>query len=169
MEIRPVTAEQYEALGALTVAAFRSLGDGSPLGPYEDELRDVAAHALDCEVYVAVDEGGNLLGGVTYVPGPATSMSEFTDPAAAGIRVLAVDPRHRGVGAGGALARHCVEMARARGARRVLLHSTGPMVLARAMYERMGFVREESIDVWITEAPHSPASPLHLLGYRLEL
>jgi hypothetical protein len=88
MKIRPARPDEYEAIGTLTAETYRDLLGSAVLGDYEDELHAVADRAADCAVLVAVDDQEALLGAVTYVPGPDTSMSEFTDPDAAGIRML---------------------------------------------------------------------------------
>ncbi len=179
MEVRQVRPEEFDAVGELTVAAYRLLRENVPLGDYEEELRDVAARAADSIVLVAVEgsspsgadptDGAAVLGSVTYVPDPNRNMSEFTDPAAAGIRMLAVDPAVQGRGAGRLLTETCIERARSEGKQRVFLHSTAPMAVARGMYERIGFERREELDEFYADPPFTEASPLHLIAYSLEL
>jgi GNAT superfamily N-acetyltransferase len=169
MEIRPVQPDEYEELGRLTVRTYRHLANGEPLGAYEEVLADVKSRTLDCEVFVAVDETNTLLGGVTFVPGPDTSMSEFDDVDAAGIRHLAVDPAFQGSGVGRALLQVCIQHARELERPRLRLHSTAPMEIARAMYERTGFVRAPDFDLFFCESPYSEAEPLHLISYVMEL
>lgn len=169
MQIRPIHLDECEELGRITVRSYRHLVSDEPLGSYEEVLNDVRSRTVDCEVLVALSDEGNMLGGVTYVPGPGTSMSEFTDPEAAGIRHLAIDPSHQGSGAGHALVVACIERARGQHRRRVRLHSTPPMVIARAMYERLGFVHIPELDIFYSEEPYSPAEPLHLIAYALSL
>lgn len=168
MQTRPVRPEECDELGLLTVRAYRSLAGGTPLGSYEEVLANVTARLVDCEVFVAV-ENGVLVGGVTYVPGPNTSMSEFDDEGAAGVRHLAVDPTRQGTGAGLALAEAVIRHARDQRRARLRLHSTAPMVIARAMYERLGFVRAPQLDLFVPDAPYSDREPLHLISYVLEL
>lgn len=167
MEIRRVKPEEYAALGAITVRAYRELFGGGSLGPYEIELLDVARRNTDSEVYVAVTEL-SIVGGVTYVDGPGRQMSEFSDPDASGIRMLAVDPQHQGQGAGRALTAWCVELARTRGRRRVVLHSTPVMTVAHGIYERLGFVRSPELDEWVMASPDAD-EPLHLMSFTLKL
>jgi ribosomal protein S18 acetylase RimI-like enzyme len=169
MEIRPVQPDEYEKLGRLTVRSYRHLSGGEPLGDYEQVLADVQARVLDCEVFVAVDDLDTVMGGITYVPGPHTSMSEFEDPDAAGIRHLAVDPRFQGSGVGRALLKVCIDHARELKRPRLRLHSTTPMVIARAMYERMGFTRAPEFDIFFTDPPYSKEEPFHLISYVMEL
>jgi ribosomal protein S18 acetylase RimI-like enzyme len=168
MEIRLIRDSEFTVLGEITVRAYRHLSDEESLGDYESELRDVAARALDSEVFVAVVDGA-VIGGVTYVPDHSRAMSEFSDPEAAGIRMLAVDPLHQGLGAGRSLVDTCIARARDQGRRRILLHSTPQMEVARAMYLRLGFELLPEIDVFYDGPPFTPEEPLHLIGYVLEL
>ena len=62
-----------------------------------------------------------MLGGVTYVPGPASRWAEFDDADAAGIRMLAVAPDARGRGGRGA---QPASHAPAAGRGQIVLHST---------------------------------------------
>lgn len=164
LAVRAALPEEFERVAELTVDAYaRVLGD--ELGEYRDELADVATRAKSAEVLVAVGAEG-VVGAVTYVPGADSPLLEFEDPDAAGIRMLAVDPAFQGLGAGRVLTEACIERARAAGRRRVLLYSTAPMVIARAMYERMGFRRDEARD-WPFE--REDGSTFVLLCYVLEL
>ena len=169
MEIRRVQLDECDELGRLTVRSYRHLAGGEPLGSYEEVLGDVMGRITDCEVFVAVDDLGTVMGGITYVPGPNTSMSEFDDVDAAGIRHLAVDPAFQGSGVGRALVMTCIEHARDLRRPRVRLHSTSPMVIARAMYERIGFVRAPEFDLFFGEAPYSQEGPLHIISYVKEM
>jgi ribosomal protein S18 acetylase RimI-like enzyme len=163
MEIRPVRPEEHKALGDLTVAAYAAI-DPATVGDddYAEELRDVAGRAAGAEVLVALEDSGALLGGVTYVPGPDSPWAEFTEPDGAGIRMLAVAPEAQGRGVGEALSRACVERASAAGRGQVLLHSTDRMTVAHRLYERLGFVRDPSLD-W------EPLPGFWLRAFRLRL
>ena len=169
MKLRVAEPDEYEAIGRLTSETYRDLLGTAAIGDYEEELHAVAERAADCVVLVAVGDHEELLGAVTYVPGPETSMSEFADADAAGIRMLVVRPASQGTGIGRALAEECIALARRDGRRRIVLHSTAPMVVARAMYQSMGFVPDADRDVVFTDPPYSVAEPLHLIGYVLTL
>ena len=161
MTIRLVRPEEYQALGALTVSAYRAL-----LGPdmdagYAEELADVAGRAGLVDVLVEVDEEGRLLGGVTYIPGPGP-LAWFTGAADAGMRMLAVEPAAQGRGVGARLVGACVERAVAAKRRRLLLHTTAPMTVAHRIYERVGFRRDPDHD-------HLLDGDLLLLAYVLHL
>jgi ribosomal protein S18 acetylase RimI-like enzyme len=169
MQIRLIRPDECEVIGEITLRAYRDLMGGEPLGPYEDELLNVSARKLDSEVYVAVDNDGILVGGVTYVPDPERTMSEFQDPEGAGIRMLAVDPQYQGLGAGRALVETCIARARFQHRRRVILHSTPVMTTAQAIYKRLGFESSPELDVWFHDDPYSTSNPLHLIAYTLSL
>jgi GNAT superfamily N-acetyltransferase len=169
MQIRLIRLDECAALGQITLRAYLDLDRRESLGPYENELLDVAARQLDSEVYVAVDLEGHLMGGVTYVPGPERAMSEFEDLDAAGIRMLAVDPQYQGLGAGHALVETCIARARLQHRRRIILHSTPVMTSAQAIYKRLGFEPFPELDVWFAGDPYSPSDPLHLIAYTLSL
>jgi GNAT superfamily N-acetyltransferase len=167
VEIRAARPEEFDVLGRLTVDAYRALYDGEQLGAYEEQLADVSVRAADSVVLVALDDAGELVGGVTYVPGADRAMSEFSDPEAAGVRMLAVRPARQGEGVGRALTEACISRARADGRRRLVLHSTDAMVVARAMYGRMGFVEAPELDVWVQERPGT--DPFRLIAFVLAL
>ena len=161
MTVRPVRPEEHEALGALTVAAYRALlGDDMDAG-YAAELADVAGRASLVDVLVDVDDAGRILGGITYIPGPGP-MAWFAGAGEAGMRMLAVDPAAQGRGVGARLVEACVDRAVAAGKRRLLLHTTAPMTVAHRLYERAGFRRDPALDEVLDGG-------LLLLGYALDL
>jgi ribosomal protein S18 acetylase RimI-like enzyme len=169
MLIRRIHPEECESLARITLAAYRQLSDGEPVGPYERQLLDVEARANDSEVYVALDDEGILLGGVTFVPGPERAMAEFHDPEGCGIRMLATDPALQGRGAGRALVQACIERARELGRERIILHSAPAMTRAQSLYLRMGFARAPELDEFIHEEPDAAGEPLHLKAFCLNL
>ncbi len=160
MEIRPVLDEEHTELADITVAAY--LGLGHVDDEYEPELRDVAGRVAGAHVMVAVDDGGRILGGVTYVPDRASPYAEFDAEHAAGIRMLAVRPDAQGRGVGEALTAECLDRARSEGRRELILHSGTTMTAAHRMYEKLGFERDPNLDWW-------PTPGIELLGYRMHL
>ena len=148
MRIRPIEPDEYARLGVLTLAAYTTL-DGHVSEPdYEEELADVRtrAEAPSTVVLVAVDDDGELLGGVTYVADERSPYAEHSVEGAASIRMLAVDGARRRSGAGEALVRECIARARGDGRTVVMLHSTPWMIAAHALYEKLGFVRDPAHD-----------------------
>jgi ribosomal protein S18 acetylase RimI-like enzyme len=157
--VREIRPEEHQFVGDLVVGAYRTLEDsGDPA--YESTLRDVASRVADSRVLVAED-GGEVLGTVTYVP-PGGDLAEVDDREAATIRMLGVAPTARGRGIGQALVAHCISQAVRDGAARVRLDTRTSMTSAQHLYERLGFVREPDHD-W------SPAPGIDLLAYVLEL
>ncbi len=161
MTIRRVHPEEHQALGALTVAAYRALLGPDMSAGYAAELADVHGRAALVDVLVEVDEGGRLLGGVTYIPGPGP-LAWFADAGDAGMRMLAVEPAAQGRGAGARLVAACVERATAAGKRRLLLHTTAPMTVAHRIYQRAGFERDPDHDEVLEGG-------LHLFAYVLDI
>jgi ribosomal protein S18 acetylase RimI-like enzyme len=145
LTIREARAAEFERLGEITVEAYEANGDD--LGDdYRAELRDVASRANACPILVAIDDGGRLLGGVTYVPGPDSPMSELEHDGEAGIRMLAVDRDARGRGIGRTLTVACLERARREGRTGVALYTRPANHAAQRLYETLGFVRDPSRD-----------------------
>lgn len=161
MTVRVVRPEEHDALGRLTVAAYKALL-GDDLDPtYVAELADVAGRAEAVDVLVAVDGGGTVLGTITYILGPGP-MAWFDDPDEVGLRMLAVSPEAQRRGVGSALIEACVARATAAGKTKILLHTTAPMTTARRLYERTGFRRDPDRDRIILD-------DLLLLAYALDL
>jgi ribosomal protein S18 acetylase RimI-like enzyme len=158
--IREARREEYEAIGEITVRAYRDVGETEEA--YYAELRDVADRARQVPVLVAVEDGsGRVLGAVTYVPGPGPfHEGDFGD--AASFRMLAVDAAARGRGVGQALVEACLDRARAAGRDALSLYTRPFMTAAHRMYERLGFERLPEID-WEFE----PGEWLY--AYRLRL
>lgn len=150
LTIRAAAPTEYAEIGELTVRAYATVGDPLEGGPsyaaYERELRDVAGRAETCQVLVAIDRGSQILGAVTYVPGPGTPWSDTERDGEAGFRALAVDPAARGQGVGRALATACIERAREAGRHGVAIYTRPSMTAAQGMYESLGFVRERTRD-----------------------
>lgn len=159
--VRHARPEEFEALGELTVAAYRTLADRDlPVSRgYEPILRDVAGRS-GRSVVLAAELDGELVGSVTYVPGPGPD-AETDDPDAAEIRMLAVGPAARGRGVGRALVQACIGVAREAHRRRLVLHTRSVMRDAQHIYESLGFVRTPALDFSV--------EGIDLLGYALEL
>ena len=121
-------------------------------------MRSRRAHAT----LIVAEEGARILGAVTYYPDGSCEGHAGWPRQWAAIRLLAIHPEARGRGVGRALTAECIRRARADGSRAVGLHTTEFMAIARAMYERMGFVRAPEFDFW-------PLPELHVMAYRLDL
>jgi GNAT superfamily N-acetyltransferase len=160
-EVSEASPEEYPRLSAVTVAAYRAVGP-MPDG-YTAELADVAGRAADPgAVVLAARLGREVVGGVTLVLDPSSPLAEHLEPGMAGMRMLAVDPSAQGAGAGRALVEGCIEVCRSRGLPLLSLHTHLVFARARALYERMGFVRTPERDLHFGDG-------LHLLSYLLEV
>ncbi len=146
IDVRAVRRGEHDALATVTVAAYRALEGGRDLGTYWEELADVASRAAAAEVLVAVD-GDEVVGGVTFVPGPGNPYAEDLREGEAGIRMLAVSPAAQGRGVGRALTVACIDRAVAARATGVALHSAQWMTTAHRLYESLGFARTPSRDL----------------------
>jgi ribosomal protein S18 acetylase RimI-like enzyme len=141
--VRPARPEDMEAASGVNRAAYAEYGavlSPERIAHYLDSAGDVRSRLDVAELLVAVLDG-EVVGSVTYyAPGPRAEAQGW--PADwAGLRLLAVAPVARGLGIGRAIMEASVERARADGATALALHTTEMMEVARAMYERMGFIR----------------------------
>ena len=160
MKVRPARAEELDAVGKLTVAAY--VADGMDLGDsYIKVLADAARRARDADLLVAVDADDRLLGTVTVCE-PGTPWAEVSRPGELEFRMLAVTPAARGRGIGEGLTRAVVDRARERGVHQVVLSSSDYMHVAHRLYRRLGFTRLPCRD-W------QPVPGLQLLAFALEL
>jgi predicted N-acetyltransferase YhbS len=143
--IRAARPDEYEAIGALTEAAYRSVPDDQVEG-YVAELRDVARRARAATVLVAVDEAGEILGTVTYVDGPGNRFAELERDGEAGMRMLAVSPAVQGRGIGRRLAEAVIDRARTEGRSGLAIYTRPSMTGAHALYAALGFSRDPERD-----------------------
>jgi ribosomal protein S18 acetylase RimI-like enzyme len=158
--VRAARVEEYDAIGRLTVEAYRADGQlGSEHG-YEKVLADVAVRARHGEVFVAVS-GSQVLGSVTFVL-PGTRYAELSGPGEAEFRMLAVDPAAQGRRVGEALVRACLDRAAELGCTAVVICTRDFSVPAHRLYDRLGFVRVPELD-W------SPVPGVDLIGLRVAL
>jgi 2-keto-4-pentenoate hydratase/predicted N-acetyltransferase YhbS len=158
VEVRAVRPEELQTAGEVTVAAYAAPRELPIANAFRSELADVGGRLADAEVLVAV-EGHEVIGSVTYVPGPTSRLAEFEEPLTAGIRMLAVAPGIRNRGIGRALVSACIERAAASGCERLVLHTTHWMHDVQRLSTRLGFERVPALD-------REPEPGLHLQAYR---
>ena len=161
MIIRQAETTELHAVGALTLAAYVADGHLSVADDYAHELRDAAARHRGAELAVAVEEDGTLLGTVTFALA-GSQWAEISRPGESEFRMLAIPAHARGRGVGEALARWCVDRARAHGCTAVAISTMPTMHSAHRIYERLGFVRAAERD-W------RPAPQVLLIAYHLDL
>jgi ribosomal protein S18 acetylase RimI-like enzyme len=158
--IRPARPEEFSAIGALSVAAYRDTGQAND--HYVPILADVASRATAGTVLAAVDSvDGTVLGSVLFVL-PGSRFAELSREGEAEFRTLAVAPEAQGRGVGEALARACLERAAELGCRAVVICARDIAKSAQRLYARIGFLRTPERD-W------SPVPGVHLLALRLDL
>ncbi|MGI9120531.1 MAG: GNAT family N-acetyltransferase [Acidimicrobiales bacterium] len=142
--IRPIRPDEHGPLGELTVHVYRR-ALASDLDDYAPVLLDVAGRlAGGSHIWVAAQEG-QLLGGVTYLPGPGP-LAQLATAGEAEIRMLVVTPGAQGGGVGSALVRACIDDAAAAGRSAVTLGTMPSMRAAQRLYARLGFERRPERD-----------------------
>jgi GNAT superfamily N-acetyltransferase len=162
LHVREIRPDEFDRLADVTIAAYAQIPGVAEDESYLAELRDVAARVAVVPVLVAVDaDSDEVVGGVTYVPGPGP-FAEQEQADEAGFRMLAVDPGVQGGGVGRVLVEACIERARAAGKRRIVLLTLPAMTSAHRLYDRLGFQRLTAND-WEYEPGH------WLLAYSLDL
>jgi ribosomal protein S18 acetylase RimI-like enzyme len=105
--------------------------------PILREGRPMAKLAAEGELIVA-EMNGSIVGTVGYMP-PGRSRDECFKREWSVLRMMAVDPAHRGHGIARALVDECVRRARRDGARALALYTSPAMETAVAMYVKAGF------------------------------
>jgi GNAT superfamily N-acetyltransferase len=98
----------------------------------------MAELAKSAEIIVA-EADGSIAGAVAYIA-PDRPKAAFFEQQWPILRMLVVDPDHRGKGLGRSLTEECLRRARRDGAKVVALHTSPIMTVALPMYLRMGFV-----------------------------
>lgn len=159
--IRSALPAELHHVGELTYHAYAVDGLLANDSDYADELRDAEHRATHCDLLVAVDEQGRVLGTVTFCL-PGSPYAELSHEGEAEFRMLAVAPAHRGRGVGGRLVRECLDLATKHGAHTLVISTKAQMHTAQRLYERFGFHRTEQLD-W------APTPGVELLAYTKSL
>jgi ribosomal protein S18 acetylase RimI-like enzyme len=158
--IRDVRSDEQELVGELRVAAYRALGLLPEGSGYADTLRGFG-FGTDCEVLVAADSAGNILGTITLEPfEPSSELAR--DQTEADIRAFAVDPKAQEHGVGRQLLLALIKRAEKRGLRRLRLCTRPAMKAAQHLYETTGFARTPELDF-------EPLPGVDLQAYELAL
>jgi ribosomal protein S18 acetylase RimI-like enzyme len=144
IRIRPFAEADRDAVNAVARAAFAQYaGDYRDWPGFIDGIGRMADLARDADLLVA-EQDGAIAGAVAHV-GPGRPRAAFFPPEWSVIRMLVVDPRRRGQGAGRALVAACLRLASDAGAPAVGLHTSPLMASALRMYEALGFVRDQDL------------------------
>jgi len=146
--VRDAVPSEYAAVSELTVEVYVGEGYVPADNPYVHELADVEQRAASAQVLVAMHES-QVVGSLT-VARPGTPYAEIARAGELEFRMLAVSKRARGLGVGTTVVRTVIEMASAQECEAVVLTTMAPMVDARRIYDRFGFVAVPERD-WHTE------------------
>ena len=156
---REAALAEHPEVARLTVEGYREYA--SQMSPdawaeYEGDLSDVSGRAANGVVLVA-EVDGVMAGALSYYPAGAIE-SDWLGRDWAYFRALAVLPAYRGRGIARSLTLASIERARTEGAVALALHTTEGMPIARAMYERLGFVQQterqgSTWKVWLYALP----------------
>ncbi len=120
-------------------------GEGYTPADRAYSIGNAGERAREAHLLVALDDVGRVIGTVTLM----TDRSPFSQIARAGeaeVRLLAVAPAARGVGAGEALMRRCLQRAGLAGCEQMVLSTQPTMLAAHRLYERLGFMRAPERD-----------------------
>jgi GNAT superfamily N-acetyltransferase len=172
MEITIRTAGSDAVAGARSILAAAYAEYESSFPPenwvrYFADILDLEGRASASQLLIA-EGNGEMVGCVSYFPPgsktsyPSDAFSEHWPDDWAAFRLLAVAPSARGQGVGRRLTEVCIEKAREQGAPTLGLHTTQPMKVARAMYERLGFERAPKYDF-------HPSPQIAVEAYQLDL
>jgi GNAT superfamily N-acetyltransferase len=163
--VRTARDDERDAIRALTVASYAEYaGVMTPDGwsGLEQAMTKALASNEPVERIVAEDEGA-IIGSVLLYPASSSAYGETVAAVSAPeVRLLSVAPAGRGRGVARALMEECVQRARRAGATELGIHTSRSMLVAKRMYERMGFVRAPDRDF------RPPGAEL-VEGYRLPL
>lgn len=142
--VRTATDADFDAIGGLTLAVYVGEGYIAPESPYVDELADTARRAASATLLVA-EHDGEVVGSLT-VARPGTPYADIARPDELEFRMLAVSSAARGLGAGTALVRTVIDLARAESFEAVVLTTMPAMADARRVYDRLGFAHAPQRD-----------------------
>jgi GNAT superfamily N-acetyltransferase len=163
VDVSPARPEEYAALGDAVLAAYDSLPVRMS-DEYRETVRDVARRAgFPDTVVLAARLNGAPVGGATVAfAGSPMASEDWIDAGTGVLRMLGVDPRARGRGAGRALVEAALDVARTRGMGRMRLWTQPFMPAAQRLYEALGFTRFAELD-------REPMPEVCLLGYQRSL
>lgn len=167
--VRNAVPDEFEQIGKLLVLVYSQL-DGFPKQSEQPDYYRLLSNIgefvnkPESELLVAVNSEDQIAGVVVYfgdIQYYGSGGTATKEKNAAGFRLLAVDPSHRGKGIGKLLTMECIRKAKAKKRQQVIIHTTKAMHAAWKMYERIGFERSEDLDFMQQELP--------VFGFRLKL
>ena len=148
--------------------AYRPVAPADFFAAYLASALDLEGRLRDGGTVLVAERDGAIVGTVTYFQDARWEAMPMDPPlGTAGLRATAVHPVHQGLGIGRALVAACLERARGHAAERMLLHTAAFMVPAIELYERLGFVREPSLDYPVDEFfPSEPTAGITAMAFQ---
>ena len=144
--IEPATVKDFEAIADLNVRSYAEFAFALAPGSWEvmqRSLRNISERAERSQ-FLVMRADANIVGSVAYCPAGSGEPSLFKADMAS-LLLLAVDPAHRDVGVGKALALACISRARENGARSIGLFTSELMRSAQHLYHSVGFQLESEL------------------------
>ena len=134
-QIRPIEPGDNAAMAAIIRRVMPEFGaDGPGFAIHDAEVDTMhAAYAQPRCSYFVVERDGQVMGGGGVAP------LENADADVCELRKMYFLPQARGIGAGTAMMRRCLDAARAHGFKRCYLETLTGMDAAQALYRRSGF------------------------------
>lgn len=134
---RPIRPEDDGAVAAIIRRVMPEFGaDGPGFAIHDAEVNGMsAAYGIARAAYYVVEVNGRVVGGGGIAP------LQGADEGTAELRKMYFLPEARGIGAGSALLRHLLELAKNFGFARVYLETLKGMDAAQRLYEHLGFRR----------------------------
>jgi ribosomal protein S18 acetylase RimI-like enzyme len=163
--LRDAGPEDLQAVLQLTLEAY---GEYAPrFSPtfwqmYHSNIEATVREVGAAQQIIAVEHGTVTGSVLLYPPHARPPESDIHWTGWPEVRLLAVAPAARGRGIGRALMRECLRRAREWDAPFLQLHTMEVMAVARALYERMGFVRMPQLDF-------QPIEGVAVLGYAFDV
>ncbi len=159
--IRNAKQIEYAEIGQLMVRVYSQL-DGFPKESEQPDYYRMLSNVgeltnkPETEIIIAVTSGNKLLGAVVnfsdmqyYGSGGIATREKNSG----GFRLLAVDSIARKQGVGKLLTLECINRAKNKNLRQVIIHTTKAMMTAWKMYENIGFKRSEDLDLMQGKLP----------------
>jgi ribosomal protein S18 acetylase RimI-like enzyme len=134
-DFKPSDADAVNQLALLAFEQFR--GEYSDWQAFSRNIGSMSSLSDAGELIVVTDQE-IIVGAVVYV-GPHKPKREFFLAEWPILRMLVVNPAHRGHGIGRLLTDECISRAKRDGSKVVALHTSRIMEVALSMYLRMGF------------------------------
>ena len=166
--IRNAKPEEHAQIGQLMVDVYSKL-EGFPKPAEQPQYYNLLANVGDLtkkpetEILVAVDDdmivGALVFFGDMQSYGSGGSATKETN--ASGFRLLAVADDARGKGVGKLLTMACINKAKSKGHKQLIIHTTKAMQRAWSMYEKIGFKRSSDLDFM--------QGKLEVFGFRFQI